>query len=55
MLFRDETAKLGLWSRVMNMAEYIDISILVLQLIGVSGIAGIAAIGWYEWWGGHMR
>ena len=52
---RDETAKLGLWSSIMNMTEYIDLSILLLQLVGVSGIAAIAAIGWYEWWGGHTR
>ena len=39
----------------MNMTEYIDISILVLQLVGVTGIAAIAAISSYEWWSGHMR
>ena len=48
-------AKSGLWSGVMDPAEYIDLTVSLLQYGGIGGIVAIAAIGWHEWWSGSVR
>jgi hypothetical protein len=39
----------------MDPAEYIDLTISLMQYGGISGIVTIAAIGWHEWWGSSGR